>query len=206
MKTKMSFLKFAGITIISSLIFILSLTSYIITAIGSYYDDGFGLSFSYGDKGLLIVCIISFLLAFLGTVLLIKWRKSKSISDNIIQLFLTLLDLIFMIFVLSAILKKTMKGNVDFNASFIISIVSVILSIVGVVAGTIYLVCVFQKKGSKRNLVILSILLVASFSLAISIYCLALGMSLFEASKNVAIICYVLSLLNLLNFLPLSLN
>jgi hypothetical protein len=73
-------MKKAIITLVGgSLSFIVSLVFYIISAVQSAYDDGYGVSLSYGDKSLLTIVIVSLIVIGLGIAYFYESKKGSEI-------------------------------------------------------------------------------------------------------------------------------
>lgn len=179
--------------------FISALVGYILTALDSYYDDGFGLSISYGSKDLLMITIISFLVMIFGFYLLVNYLQKKKEIDYLPALFIGVLSAIILIFFVAYIFKPIIESEVEINISYIMMIVSAILAFASVTFAAIIGYNVLKKKASYNSLI---------FSYVIFI-CYCLSLSLFTISKGISLngngvsICYFITTIgHVLELLP----
>lgn len=98
---------FAIIYLTASVVgFGLTLGFYINGAVESYYDDGYGISISYGDKTLLVLSIVFLFLVIFGVYSLMKVRKHENIPLSVAGLLILAVGLVLFGFDLGWIIKN----------------------------------------------------------------------------------------------------
>ncbi len=196
--SKNRLLKPLGFIISGFIGFVATLVGYILTAIDSYYDDGFGQSISYGSKDLLMLAIVSFLVTLFGIYLLTNYFQKKKEIDYLPAMFTGLLSFIVLVFFVSYIFKPVIKGEVSVNTPYIMMIVGAVLGIVATILASILLFNHLKKKTSYYSF-IFSYLIFICYCLEISLYAIAKGISL--SGNGIAICYYVLVFSELLELL-----
>lgn len=196
--SKNRLLKPLGFIISGFIGFVATLVGYILTAIDSYYDDGFGQSISYGSKDLLMLAIVSFLVTLFGIYLLTHYFQKKKEIDYLPAMFIGLLSFIVLIFFVSYIFKPVIKGEVSVDTSYIMMVVGAALGIIATVLASILLFNHLKKKTSYCSF-IFSYLIFICYCLEISLYAIAKGISL--SGNGIAICYYVLVFSELLELL-----
>ncbi len=183
--------------------FVTSLVGYILTAIDSYYDDGFGLSISYGSKDLLMLTIISLLVVIYGIYLLVNVHNNKKGIPYSDAMFVGLLSFLVFVFFLSFVFKPIIKGDIEFSLTYITMIISSILALSSSVLASILAYHHFKKKTSYLSLVF-SYLIFLLYCLSISLYAIANGISL--SGSGVAICYFVMVFAEILQLFSSLLN
>ncbi len=179
--------------------FISALVGYILTALDSYYDDGFGLSISYGSKDLLMITIISFLMVIFGFYLLINYFQKKKEIDYLPSLFIGVLSAIILIFFVAYIFKPIIESEVEINISYIMMIVGAILAFASTIFAAVVGFNVFKKKTSYNSL-IFSYVIFVCYCLSLSLFTISKGISL---NGNGVSICYfIITIGHVLELLP----
>lgn len=166
--------------------FVPALVGYILTAIDSYYDDGFGLSISYGSKDLLMLTIISFLVIVYGLYLLINSLQNKKEIPYLSSIFTGFISFLILVFFLSYIFKPIIKGKVEIDLPYIMMIVCSFLGVISTVLASILAYRVLKKKENDSSYIFVSIIAICH-CLAISLYAISKGISL---NGNGIAICY----------------
>ena len=95
---KYRYFKSIGILLSSGISFLFALIAYIITAINGYYPDDYGVSFLYGNKDLLVITMVFFVVTLLGVLLLMNVLKRKKTQEQLFPIFLTAASAIFGMF------------------------------------------------------------------------------------------------------------
>ncbi len=183
----------------ATLAFAFSLTGYIITAIHSYYDDGYGLSISYGSKGLLFTSIISFLVMIFGIFLLVNVLSKKKENDHLQSIFMGVLLAITFFFFLSYIIKPIIENEVEFNLTYIMMIVSAAISLIGLPFAIILAIETYKQKTS-YNSIIYSYIISICFALSLGLYGIAKGIEM--SSDIVGIFCYLFAIAHVFEIVP----
>lgn len=193
-KNNVRFIKGLGFLISSGIGFIASLVAYIITAVNSYYDDGYGVSISYGNKDLLVLIIISLLMMLLGVIFMVNAKKNKETEEYVPTLFLLSEALVFGIYVLCSILKPAIKGSVEVNSLYIVSIIVVILSLGSATVSGLATSNILRKKKSEHHYLLLAIMCVL-LTVSISLYCLLAGINSLPSSNVVGIMYFIIAII-----------
>ena len=169
---KYRYFKSIGILLSSGISFLFALIAYIITAINGYYPDDYGVSFLYGNKDLLVITMVFFVVTLLGVLLLMNVLKKKKTQEQLFPIFLTAASAIF-------VLKPIVEGNAVVDLVYIISIVSTLLALAAAIFGGIIISNIFQKKAAYQSYVF-SYVLVACFVLSIGLYAVTSGILLIK--------------------------
>lgn len=188
------FIKGLGFLISSGIGFVASLIAYVITAVNSYYDDGYGVSISYGNKDLLVLIIVSLLMMLLGIIFMINAKKNKETEEYIPTIFLLSEALVFGIYVLCSILKPLFKGSVEVNYLYIVSIIVVILSLGSAIISGLATSNILRKKKSEHHYLLLAIMCVL-LAVGISLYCLLVGINSISSSSVVGIMYFIIAII-----------
>ncbi len=194
-----------GLVVASGIAFIASFIGYIITAINSFYDDGYGLSISYGNKDLLILTIVSLLMLSLGLILALNAKKRKKTEEYINHLFILVQAALFSIYLLCSILKPIIKGSIEVNQLYIASIISDVLCFAALgVSAFATIKTLKDEKGKSFS----HLLIVADALLAISIcyYCIYYGSLYALGSDLIAIVYIIVGAMQLVEFAILLIN
>jgi len=101
-----------AVTSISAYVFISALVYYIISAVESYYDDGFGVSIAYGNKDILMICIMSLFVIALGILYIYEAKKSVKYS-YVTNLVISLDGALGFFYFLAMAIKKSIKGETN---------------------------------------------------------------------------------------------
>lgn len=166
--------------------FVPALVGYILTAIDSYYDDGFGLSISYGSKDLLMLTIISFLVILYGLYLLINSLHNKKEIPYLSSIFTGFISFLIVVFFFSYIFKPIIKGEVEIDLPYIMMIVGSFLGVISTVLASILAYRALKKKENDSSYIFVFIIAICH-CLAISLYAISKGISL---NGNGIAICY----------------
>ncbi len=193
-KNKARFIKALGFLISSGIGFIASLVAYIITAVNSYYDDGFGVSISYGNKDLLVLIIVSLLMMLLGIIYMVNIKKGKETEEYVPILFLLSEALVFGIYILCSILKPAIKGSLEINSLYIVSIIVVILALGSAMISGLITSNILRKKKSKYHSLLLAITCTI-LNVSISLYCLFAGIDYLSSSSVVGMMYFIIAII-----------
>lgn len=198
---KNRYFKSIGILLSSGISFLLALVAYIITAINGYYPDDYGVSFLYGNKDLLVITMVFFVVTLLGVLLLMNVLKKKT-QEQLFPIFLTAASAIFGMFMLSSVLKPIVEGNAVVGLAYIISIVSTLLALAAAIFGGIIISNIFQKKAAYQSYVF-SYVLVACFVLSIGLYAVTSGILLIKNDALIGSFYLLIALFEILGALPM---
>lgn len=199
---KYRYFKSIGILLSSGISFLFALIAYIITAINGYYPDDYGVSFLYGNKDLLVITMVFFVVTLLSVLLLMNVLKKKKTQEQLFPIFLTAASAIFGMFMLSSVLKPIVEGNAVVDLAYIISIVSTLLALAAAIFGGIIISNIFQKKAAYQSYVF-SYVLVACFVLSIGLYAITSGILLIKDDALVGSFYLVIALFEILGALPM---
>lgn len=199
-----NYVKPIGIVIASGLSFIISLVAFLITAISSTYDDGYGVSYMYGKKDLLVITISSFILLLLGIILLVNCLKKKRTDPWISPVFTLATSTIFFLFLAGQILKPIMSGSVEFTTTYILNILSLVFGLGAFVLGIVIVINFILGKHALLNIVFMR-LSAALYCFSVFIYSLSQGVDLINGNDlTIGILFIAIGVINLLELAPLS--
>lgn len=191
--------------VISGIIFVASLVGYIITAINSYYDDGYGLSISYGNKDLLILTIVFLLMLSLGLILTFNVKKGKKIEAYISPLFMLVQAMLFSVYLLCTLLKPIIKGYLQIDELYISSIISDVLSFaaLGILAFATIKALKSEEEKSRSYLLVIAEALLA---ISIGLHCRYYATLCIFAEDNVGICYAIIGILQFVEFMIVLVN
>ena len=203
MNKNLRLLKPLGLIISSGLTLIFALISFIITAVNSTYDDGYGVSYSYGRKDLLVIILSSVVILLLGVILLNNAIKKRKTEDWISPAFILASSAIVSFFMLGSILKPVFENEVELSSTYIVNIVSTIIGLAALIMGVIVLVNTLLKKSAYSSL-ILSYVMSACYILSLTIYCINQGIVLVNDETVVGIFFILAGVAQFIEILPLT--
>lgn len=197
-----TFIKPLGLIISSGISFILALVAFIITAVSSTYDDGYGVSYSYGRKDLLVLTLSSLIILLLGIILLINVIRKRKTGDLISPLFVLSSSTIISFFMLGQILKPAISGEAEMNANYIVNIVAMCIAFVAFGFGVVIIINTVMKKHAYLTLIFFYVAMLA-YSLSIIIYAVNQGIALISNNLPVSILFILIAIFQLFELFPL---
>lgn len=192
-----------GIVITSGLSFLLSLVAFIITGVKSTYDDGYGVSYMYGRKDLLVITLSSLILLILGIILLVNCLRKRKTEPWVSPFFILVAVALFSLFALGEILDPILNGKVEWNVNYIFNLIATVFGLVGLIISIIVLINFLTKKHALLNIVFIR-LSTALCCVSILIYCLNQGIGLLSSDLVIGIFFISIGIMNLLELIPLT--
>lgn len=200
-----NYVKPIGIVIASGLSFLMALVAFIITAATSTYDDGYGISYMYGRKDLLIITLSSLILLILGIILLVNCFRKRKTEAWISPSFILATSTIFFLFLAGQILKPILSSEkLEITTVYVLNVVALAFAMGAFVLSFFIVYNFITKKHALLNIVFIR-LSTALYCISVLIYSLNQGIELIKSDDLLIGVFFILiGVMNLLELIPLA--